>query len=157
MTRIEPMVASDEAEGLYSLVYTSSAAAPFSTEDLDDLLHYSRASNRAHDITGLLLYRRGRFTQFVEGPEGAVRALLARIQADSRHTSIRVLIDGFAATRQLPEWTMGYETVAHSDTPPPEGFRDTFEDLESIGDDDAVIRALRELTLWFRVRSSTTP
>ncbi len=150
MTRIEPMRSAGE---LYSLVYTSNATVPFEPADLDELLEDSRASNHAHDITGLLLYRRGRFTQFLEGPEQAVRELLARIEDDPRHTGIRVLIDGFTAHRQLPDWTMGYETVAEPAAPRPEGFRDTFDDLENAGDDDAVIRALRELTLWFRVRS----
>lgn len=154
MTRIDALTPTESAEGVYSLLYTSNAATPFSTAELEDLLRDSRASNREQDITGLLLHRKGRFTQFLEGPERAVRALLARIEADDRHTGIRVLIDGFAERRQLPDWTMGYETVADSATPRPEGFRDTFDDLESSGDDDAVLRALRELTLWFRVRSA---
>lgn len=43
--------------------------------------------------------------------------------------------------------------MADARTPAPPGFRDTFDDLEILDDRDAVIRAMRELTLWFRVRS----
>lgn len=39
------------------------------------LLRTSRASNAERDITGLLLHRKGRRTQFLEGDEAEVRAL----------------------------------------------------------------------------------
>lgn len=154
MSRIDALTPHATPGDVYSLVYTSSATSPFSTAQLEDLLRTSRARNREQGITGLLLHRKGRFTQFLEGPEDAVRALLERIEADDRHGSVRVLIDGYAERRQLPDWTMGYEPIAESDAPRPEGFRDTFEDLDGAGDDDAVLRALRELTLWFRVRAA---
>lgn len=154
MSRIEPLTSQPASDGVYSLVYTSTATTPFSPDDLAELLRTSRASNAERDITGLLLHRKGRFTQFLEGDEAEVRALLERIETDERHTGIRVLIDGYAERRQLPDWTMGYEPVAESATPPPEGFRDTFDDLDGAGGDDAVLRALRELTLWFRVRAA---
>lgn len=153
MSSIDPLRPDAHADDLYSLVYTSAATVPFTPDDLEHLLRNSRTRNHDDGITGLLLYRRGRFVQFLEGPESAVQALLARIRADPRHENIRVLIDGFTPSRQLPEWTMGYETVADARTPAPPGFRDTFDDLEILDDRDAVIRAMRELTLWFRVRS----
>lgn len=153
MNSITPLRSEAQSGDLFSLVYSSAATEPFTPDALDDLLAHSRDRNRADDITGLLLYRRGRFVQFIEGPEAAVRAALARIRADPRHENVRVLIDGFSPTRQLPDWTMGYEKVADAAVPPPPGFRDTFDDLENLDDADAVVRALRELTLWFRVRT----
>lgn len=153
MSAIDPLRPDAHDDDLYCLVYTSASTAPFSADDLEDLLRGSRTRNLGDGITGLLLYRRGRFVQFLEGPEPAVRALLGRIRADARHEKVRVLIDGFTPSRQLSEWTMGYETVADARRPAPPGFRDTFDDLEILDDRDAVIRAMRELTLWFRVRS----
>ena len=153
MSLIEPMAADPTGDGLYSLVYTSSAVEPFTPGQLAGLLRQSRAHNAADDITGMLLYRRDRFIQFLEGPEDAVRALLARIAADPRHERVRVLVDGYAPDRQLADWTMGYEQISDAPVPPPPGFRDTFDDLEN-GDDGAVIRAVRELAFWFRARAS---
>lgn len=139
---------------VYSLVYSSTASQAFSDADLDALLAEARSFNSSHGITGILLYRSGRFVQFLEGEEQRVRALLDRIAADPRHRDVRVLTDGYTETRAFGAWTMGYETLGERSGPPPEGFRDTFDDLESLDDADAVLRATRELSMWFRARSA---
>lgn len=139
---------------LYSLVYTSFAVTLLDESELEALLAHSRAANEQADITGMLLYRNGRFIQYLEGPEQAVRALLARISVDTRHTDVRVLVDTRPPARQFTEWTMGYEPVDEARTPLPAGFRSTFDDLEEVNDTDAVLRATRELSLWFRVRQA---
>lgn len=140
---------------MYSVLYTSTAAAPFDTPALEALLSQSREANTRRGITGLLLYRAGRFIQFLEGPEPAVRALLAQIAEDARHENVRVLLDGRTSQRQFPEWTMGYDSPAVPSGPLPPGFRDTFEDLDDAdGDRDVVIRAARELSHWFRIRAT---
>lgn len=142
------------SEALYSLVYTSESRVPFDDRTLTELLERSRDANHAKGITGILLFRRERFVQFLEGPEGAVRALMHRIADDPRHAKIRILIDGNPAHRQFTAWTRGYQPIQEPSTPPPPGFRDTFDDLESIDDADAVLRAARELTIWFRAKAT---
>jgi hypothetical protein len=138
---------------LFSLVYSSTATRPFDDDDLAALLESSRRSNTAVEITGVLLYRGGRFIQFLEGPESEVRTLMARITEDSRHTNVRVLLDGHGPHRQFAEWSMGYEPIQMPAGPPPAGFRDTFDDIDRLDDRNAVVRAARELSLWFRRRS----
>ncbi|MET3469293.1 BLUF domain-containing protein [Microbacterium sp. 1262] len=142
------------SEGLLSILYTSNARAPFGDDDLAALLAQSRASNAARDLTGMLLYRGGRFVQVLEGPEPAVRDLLATIRQDSRHSDMRVLIEQPIAHREFREWTMGYQPIAETTGDAPTGFRDTFDDLEGSDDPSATLRAARELSLWFRVRSA---
>ena len=142
------------SEGLLSILYTSNARAPFGDDDLAALLAQSRASNAARDLTGMLLYRGGRFVQVLEGPEPAVRDLLVTIRQDSRHSDMRVLIEQPIAHREFREWTMGYQPIAETTGDAPTGFRDTFDDLEGSDDPSATLRAARELSLWFRVRSA---
>ncbi|MDF2918365.1 MAG: hypothetical protein K0S70_2582 [Microbacterium sp.] len=142
------------SEGLLSILYTSNARAPFDDDDLAALLAQSRASNAVRDLTGMLLYRGGRFVQVLEGPEPAVRDLLATIRQDSRHSDMRVLIEQPIAHREFREWTMGYQPIAETTGDAPTGFRDTFDDLEGSDDPSATLRAARELSLWFRVRSA---
>lgn len=142
-----------EAASLYSLVYSSTATEPFDDDALQKLLAHSRESNSEADITGMLLYRKGRFVQFLEGPESQVRELMSVISADPRHTGIRIMMDGHADARRFAEWTMGYEPVREPNGSLPVGFRSTFDDLELQDDPDAVLRATRELSLWFRVRA----
>lgn len=139
--------------GLYSLVYASTAISPFDDAGLEELLRRSRERNDAKQISGLLLYRRGRFIQFLEGPEAEVRELFAAIERDPRHLTPRILNEGHPDRRQFADWTMAYQPVADSDAPPPPGFRSTFDDLDNTDEPDGVIRATQELSLWFRVRS----
>lgn len=138
---------------VFSVVYSSMATAPLGDDALRALLEQSRASNAQHDITGMLLYRNGRFIQILEGPEASVRETMGKIERDPRHDRLRVLIDEFIEARNFAEWTMGFEPITTSDGEAPDGFRDTFDDIEAHGDPSATLRAARELSLWFRVRS----
>ncbi len=79
---------------------------------------------------------------------------MTKIRRDPRHTGVRVLLTEHIDDRRFTEWTMGYEPIGTPTTPAPEGFRDTFDDLEA-DDEDASIRAVRELTVWFRARTAS--
>ena len=96
---------------MFSLVYVSSATLPFSGEDLRALLATCRKNNAALGITGMLLYKDGNFMQVLEGDEGAVRGLYARIEADSRHRGEITLQEGFTEGRQFPDWSMGFRDL----------------------------------------------
>ncbi|WP_307805161.1 BLUF domain-containing protein [Microbacterium sp. BLY] len=141
------------ADGALRLVYTSTAAQPFRETALEQLLQQSRRSNATRDVTGLLLFRDGRFLQILEGPAEAVRRLVDRIAEDPRHHAMRILLETPIAARLFSDWSMGYRSFRTGSTAPPSGFRDSFDDL--VGGDDlpARERALFELTLWFRTRS----
>lgn len=142
-----------EQDGLISVVYTSRATEPFDDGRLAELLTSSRESNGRADVSGFLLHREGRFIQFLEGPAGTVRSLVQKIAADPRHTRIRVLLEDPITARRFAEWTMGYEPAAQDGDSEPEGFRRSFDDLESGADDSLMAQAARDLTLWFRARS----
>lgn len=141
---------------VYSVVYTSAETTVFDDEDLEALLVHARDRNEKAGITGVLLYRRGRFVQYLEGGEREVRALIERIASDPRHTGVRVIIDDRYTTRHFPHWTMGYVSEDFEPGSMPIGFRVAFNDLDSIDDsaDAAALRALRELSQWFRAQSS---
>ncbi len=145
----------DRPTALLSAVYASVATREFSRDQLDDLLRQSRRNNGASDVTGMLLYRDGRFIQVLEGPEKTVRDLLAVIKADTRHEKVRVLLEEHLTERTFADWTMGYEPIRVPSSPVAPGFRDSFDDLESDDDPTTTRRAIRELTLWFRVRAAS--
>ncbi len=96
---------------MFFLVYISSATQPFSVDDLSTLLAVSRKNNAELGITGMLLYKDGNFMQVLEGDEGAVRGLYARIEADPRHDGEITLQQGFAEGRQFPDWSMGFRDL----------------------------------------------
>jgi hypothetical protein len=95
--------------GLYHLFYYSQAQQPFDAVALRALLHQSRAYNRAHHVSGLLLHTPdGRFFQILEGEEAVVRALYYNhIVADPRHRRCRLLGAGACAERSFADWNMG--------------------------------------------------
>jgi len=96
---------------MFSLVYVSIACVPFSNPQLIDLLEKSRVNNEALGITGMLLYKGGRFLQAMEGEEDSVKFLQAKIADDTRHRDLTVLLEGPIAHREFPDWSMGFANL----------------------------------------------
>jgi len=138
---------------MLSIIYSSTAERPFDDEQLTELLTVSRDNNARDGLTGMLLYRDGRFLQVLEGPTDALRSRMSTIAADSRHHDVMILLEEMTSTRRFPEWTMGFETLADADLEDSPGFRDSFEDLDDAEDADDTIRVLRPLVKWFQLRS----
>lgn len=150
------MMTQTESTELISLVYTSTAAAPFRETALTHLLDQARSLNGSREVTGMLLYRGERFIQVLEGPADVVRRLATTIGRDPRHCDMRVLVEESIPARRFADWTMGYRPLRDGAREAPEGFRDSFADLEDGDERSTTLRALAELTLWFRVRSART-
>ena len=136
-------------EPLLSVVYSSAATRPLSDEGLTELLTSSRRTNHDSHLTGLLLYREGRFLQVLEGPEAAIRHRMAIISADPRHDHLRVLIEESREERQFPVWTMRYGTIGPAMAKYVSGYERTFADAEDDADPDGTVRVLRDLIRWF--------
>jgi hypothetical protein len=108
---------------IYNLVYSSEASAPMSVEELQALLRQARAHNQEQRVTGMLFYSEGQpgtsgpgnFFQVLEGSKEAVQEVIARIKLDPRHTNLQILIEGSAAQRMFPDWSMGFVTVIPPD------------------------------------------
>jgi hypothetical protein len=96
---------------LLCLVYLSRAVRPMTDADLIGLLRQCRANNVAAGVSGLLLYRDGRFMQALEGPRAAVMDLYARVMRDPRHTEVTSLIKFKAQDRGFADWAMGFANV----------------------------------------------
>lgn len=140
---------------LFALMYSSHAVGEVTQSTLDSILHTSRERNADRDITGILLYRQGRFYQYLEGPECSVRELYRDICADARHTDLAVLLETDVATRRFADWSMGYEPMRESVERIPQGFRSTFADIEDVEHPRYVLRAVTELTHWYGARAAS--
>lgn len=105
---------------VFQLVYTSCATEEFWPDDLFRLVEKSRAKNGPRGLTGMLLFRDGRFLQLLEGDEPAVRDCFSMVQRDPRHKSVQVLMTGTSEKRDFPEWTMGFEQPGDGWHLPPE-------------------------------------
>jgi hypothetical protein len=96
---------------MFSLTYVSSAAKPFSRDELRDLLEICNRNNRRRDVTGMLLYKDGNFMQVLEGEEASVREVHETISRDPRHFGLITLLQGMTPERQFPAWSMGFKDL----------------------------------------------
>ncbi len=92
----------------YQIIYSSEAATPMQTDDLEDLLAQARSSNASRGITGALVYGEGVFLQILEGDRLAVEGLMARIGRDVRHHGITMLREGEIGSATFSSWKMAY-------------------------------------------------
>ncbi|WP_322409892.1 BLUF domain-containing protein [Microbacterium invictum] len=139
---------------LVSVVYVSRAKADVGDDTLRDILTESRENNAQSGVTGVLLYREGQFVQVLEGPRDTVESLVRTITDDPRHTDIRVVLDEPIDERQFGEWTMEFRPVAPPTAALPEGFRDTFDDLDAAESPAGAARAIHDIGLWVKARTA---
>ena len=96
--------------GVLQVVYVSESRIQGSPDaaaaELASLVARAAARNRELGLTGALLFNGRHFCQVLEGRRLAVGALLARIQADPRHTAITVVEHAMAPVRSFPHWSM---------------------------------------------------
>ncbi len=76
--------------------------------DVAALLRESQMRNLSRDVSGLLLHVDDSFLHYLEGPEGVLRTLAARIEKDPRHEVLACLFMEPAADRLLPGQAMAY-------------------------------------------------
>lgn len=94
---------------LSHLIYLSSALKPEVPErELQSILNSAVRHNLANEITGMLLYSNGGFMQLLEGEEAAIQETYSRIEQDTRHKSLILLLQGKISNRTFPNWSMGY-------------------------------------------------
>ena len=96
---------------MFYLLYVSRETYKMTSKDLREILAVARERNGQCGISGLLLYKNGRFMQFLEGPEEAVRSLMNKLSVDERHQEVMVLEEDIEETRQFPTWAMAFKCM----------------------------------------------
>lgn len=92
---------------LERLVYRSDAVdASDGPTDLSDIVALSVRNNGRRRITGALALHSGVFVQVLEGEPEALSALMADIEADTRHRNLRVLARWPVEAQLFIGWAM---------------------------------------------------
>ena len=124
-------------DGLVRITYVSRARAGLdAAREVEGILAASRRNNARAGVTGALIFNRSTFGQVLEGPETAVEATYARIEADPRHHDVEVLDLRPVEGRAFADWSMGF--VGRRDSlgrPEAEAHRTTL-DLAAMGGDE---------------------
>lgn len=97
-----------DAGPLFHIAYVSTETRSMTQADLIELLTTARRFNQQHSLTGLLLHKGDAFFQVLEGPKKYVCETLRRIQRDSRHHSIEMLVEETLEDRRFDGWHMGF-------------------------------------------------
>lgn len=95
---------------MYQLVY---ASRPFGFDGavLSSILVHARKHNAENDLTGALICRNDLYLQLLEGPQDALDAIYAKIEADDRHIDVKKLLYRPIRMRMFPEWAMRDDPV----------------------------------------------
>ncbi len=93
---------------LVQLIYTSDASENLLESEVLEILRKAQFKNQLLKISGLLLFKHGRFIQLLEGDEAHVQALFETIAKDPRHRNV-IMRERFTVDRvSMPTWAMGY-------------------------------------------------
>jgi len=114
---------------IFRLTYLSRPVKPFTRADFDDIESKSVEANNARDVTGLLIVNNDRILQILEGREDAVRALYTKIEADRRHTVVKLVSAMEDEVRLLLTWSMVVRGLDGAPKHLLEQFDDVYDEL----------------------------
>jgi Sensors of blue-light using FAD len=120
----------------YQIIYSSEAATPMQTDDLQELLEHSRRSNGAKGITGALIYAEGIFLQILEGDKARLQELMAKIRRDLRHESVLVLRESEVPAAIFGSWKMAYVSATSKQVAKWVGLSTAADATESLSETD---------------------
>lgn len=94
-------------------LYSSRLAPDCDPAEVGAIVKVAREFKALHGISGILVFDGERFTQYIEGPEGEVAALVTNLAKDRRHTDFLQLNAGDdLQERRYATWSMGYSDVS---------------------------------------------
>ena len=97
----------DAAVALYNFVYCSRAADGVDDAEVGRIVEAAQRNNLARGITGILVFGRGVFFQWIEGPAAQIQKLIANLHEDPRHYDIVSLSQSEEKRERLyPNWQL---------------------------------------------------
>jgi hypothetical protein len=93
-------------ENLLQLTFVSRAPLPLGEIDLAAIRASSQRHNARLGLTGLMIYREGRFFATLEGPERALLRRMEVIITDPRHVDLRILNERRITARRFENWSL---------------------------------------------------
>lgn len=137
---------------IFRLTYLSKPTKPFTAADFDDIESKSVEANNARDVTGLLIVNNDRILQILEGREEAVRGLYAKIEADPRHTVVKLVSAMEDELRLLLTWSMVVRGLDGAPAHLLEQFNEVYDELLEAGDESEIsfdqIDLFKEIALF---------
>ena len=99
------------------IVYRSVAREPLDLLEVGDFLKTTRGRDRHAKVSGMLLYREGRFVHLIEGPGNAVREAFEHACQDARQQDVKIIEECSSDHAVMPAWAMVYLPATGLDDP----------------------------------------
>lgn len=96
-----------------TLLYASIRKPTCNNIEIERILESARKNNPAMDITGVLLYNRIKFLQYLEGDYDVITELYHKIKEDERHMNVIMISRdrNVISERLFPSWAMGEKNL----------------------------------------------
>lgn len=108
------------------LLYVSQATDSVNEDAIEVLREKALLNTNLNGITGILVYRKGFFMQYIEGTENQVIDLFRQLRGTGRHFNVRVLSRGVLAKRLFDNWSVRW-VMGEEPGPSSESLIDVFE------------------------------
>lgn len=92
---------------LSHLVYISVRQPQCTEEEITKILQSCQKNNAQLDVTGVLLFSKTQFVQYLEGEYKTIIGLYDKIKVDSRHKNAVLISSSQITERVFPSWQMG--------------------------------------------------
>ncbi len=100
---------------LSHLVYVSTRKATCTSQEIEKILASCKKNNPSMDATGVLLYSKDKFIQYLEGDSKEIVTLYDKIKQDHRHERVMMVSYGSIKEKSFPSWHMATKQVAQQD------------------------------------------
>jgi hypothetical protein len=96
---------------LSHLVYVSVRKKECTDEEIDKILAACKRNNPKLSITGVLLYSKTHFLQYLEGEYKEIIGLYEKIKSDERHKNVVLITTSAIKERTFPSWEMASKQI----------------------------------------------
>jgi hypothetical protein len=97
---------------LSQLVYVSSRKSSCTDQEIEKILAACQRNNPHAEATGVLLYSKDKFIQYLEGDAKQLLALYDKIKQDPRHEKVRMISYGPIKEKAFPSWHMATKQLS---------------------------------------------
>lgn len=96
---------------LSNLIYVSKRDSSCTDAEIEKILAACQVNNKELDITGVLLYSKTHFVQYLEGDYKKIMGLYDKIKTDKRHKNFSLISTSITKERLFPSWEMGSKSI----------------------------------------------
>lgn len=118
---------------MHTICYVSSARSNITQDELTHIFNFTEDKNTSMNITGILLFESGKFLQVLEGEESLLKNLFEKIETDSRHNNIFVILNKKSKRKIFANYASHFSIVkSKEELKSIESYLDQIEDAPNV-------------------------